>query len=67
VSVKKEGESSSKATDRLLDQVGAAHTGRDILRQLARIPELSWDDARIMVEIVTEDRESDTRDPYDLR
>lgn len=67
MSVNKEGEPISKAIDRRTDQVGAAHTGRDILRELARIPELSWEDARVMVEIVMEDRESGTRDPYDLR
>ena len=67
MSVNKEGESISKSIDRLTDQVGAAHTGRDILRGLAGIPDLSWEDARVMVAIVMEDRESDTRDQYDLR
>ena len=38
--VRKEGESFSKAIDRLIDEVGAAHTGRDILRGLASIPDL---------------------------
>ena len=50
-----------------MDQVGAAYTGRDILRGLAGIPELSFEDARDMLAIVAEDRENDTRDQYDLR
>ena len=57
----------SKARDRVVDGGDGANTGRKILRELARIPELSWEDARVMVEIVMEDRESDTRDQYDLR
>ena len=57
----------SKARDRVVDGGDGANTGRKILSELARIPELSWEDARTMVEIVTEDRESGTRDPYDLR
>ena len=36
VAVKKEVESLSEAIDRLLAQVGIAHTGRDILRGRAR-------------------------------
>jgi len=67
VSVRKEGESSSKAIDRLMDQVDAAHTGRDILRGLAGIPELSYEDARAMLAIVAEDREKEFWDQNDLR
>ena len=67
MSVRKDGESSSKAIDRLMDQVDAAHTGRDILRGLTGIPELSYEDARAMLAIVAEDRENEFWDQNDLR
>ncbi len=57
----------SKARDRVAAGGDGANTGREILSELARIPELSWEDAQIMVAIVMEERESDTRDQYDLR
>ena len=57
----------SRARDRDVGGGDEVNTGRGILRELARIPELSWEDAQVMVAIVLEDRESDTRDQYDLR
>ena len=65
--VKREGESFSKAIDRLIDQVGEAHTGRDILRELSGIRQLSYDDAGVMLSIVAENRENETWDDHDLR
>ena len=65
--VKREGESFSKAIDRLIDQVGAAHTGRDILRGLARVEPLSYGDAEVMLSVVAENREDETWDDHDLR
>lgn len=60
--VRKKGESLSKVIDRLVDHVGAAHTGRDILRSLAAIPDLSCEDARVMLAVIAENRETETWD-----
>ena len=65
--VKREGESFSKAIDRLIDEVGAAHTGRDILRVLAELPALSDEDAEVMLSVVAENRQNETWDEHDLR
>jgi len=65
--VKREGESFSKAIDRLIDRVGAAHTGRDILRNLSAIPTLSYDDAEVMLAVVAENRDNESWDDDDLR
>jgi len=65
--VKREGESFSKAIDRLIDQVGAAHTGRDILQELSGVMPLSSDDAQVMLSVVAENRENETWDDHDLR
>ncbi len=65
--VKNEGESFSKAIDRLIDQVGAAHTGRDILQGLSGVTQLSYDDAEVMLSVVAENRENETWDGHDLR
>jgi predicted CopG family antitoxin len=65
--VKREGESFSKTIDRLIDQVGAAHTGRDILRGLSTIKTLSYRDAEVMLSVVAENRENETWDDNDLR
>ncbi len=64
--VKREGESFSKAIDRLIDHVGQAHTGRDILSGLAAMPELSYDDAQVMLAKVAENRENEPWDTHDL-
>jgi predicted CopG family antitoxin len=66
-SVKREGESFSKAIDRLIDQVGSTHTGGEILSRLAEIPVLSSDDSAIMLAKVAENREEETWDELDLR
>jgi predicted CopG family antitoxin len=65
--VKREGESFSKAIDRLIDQVGAAHTGQDILQGLSDVKQLSYDDAEVMLSVVAENRENETWDDHDLR
>jgi len=65
--VKREGESFSKAIDRLIEQVGSAHTGRDILKGLSGVNQLSYDDAETMLSIVAENRENETWDDHDLR
>jgi len=65
--VKREGESFSKAIDRLIDQVGASHTGRDILQGLSAVTPLSDDDAEVMLSVVAENRKDETWDDHDLR
>jgi len=65
--VKREGESFSKAINRLIDQVGAAYTGRDILQGLSGVVPLSYDDAQVMLSVVAENRENETWDDHDLR
>lgn len=65
--VKREGESFSKAINRLIDEVGTAHTGRDILQGLSGVVPLSFDDAQVMLSVVAENRENETWDDHDLR
>lgn len=64
---KREGESFSKTIDRLLRQVGSAHTGREILRALEQFPPLPAADAAIMLGVVEENRASETWERHDLR
>ncbi len=64
---KRDVESLNRAIDRLISEDDGTHTGRAILGGIAGIQELSYEDARVMLAIVTEDRESETRDPFDLR
>lgn len=64
---KREGESFSKAIDRLLRQVGAAHTGREILRALREIPALPEEDAARFLAVVEENREGEVWERHDLR
>ncbi|HET6342620.1 MAG TPA: antitoxin VapB family protein [Gemmatimonadota bacterium] len=66
-SIKRRGESFSKAIDRLLTEVETAHTGSDILRALATIAPLSQEDSRVFLEIVAESRASERWDGRDLR
>ena len=66
-SVKREGESFSKAIDRLIDEVGDASTGRDILRGLSAVPPLSAEDAKRMLAVVAENRENEPWAEHDLR
>jgi predicted CopG family antitoxin len=65
--VKREGESFSKTIDRLLRQVGAAHTGREILRALREVPPLSQQDAAVMLSVIEENRAGETWERHDLR
>lgn len=64
---KREGESFSKTIDRLLRQVGAAHTGREILRALQEVPPLSRADAATFLAVVEENREGEAWERHDLR
>lgn len=64
---KREGESFSRAIDRLLEEVGAAHTGRDILRSLEDIPALDDQDSEVMLAVIRENRESEMWVEHDLR
>jgi predicted CopG family antitoxin len=66
-SVKREGESFSKAIDRLLSEVGEAHTGREILERLQAWPALSDEDARVFLKVIAENRSSEGWVPLDLR
>lgn len=67
VAVKKEEESLSEAIDRLLVQVGVAHTGRDILRGLETIAPLSEQDSEVFLQVVAENRASERWNERDLR
>ena len=64
---KREGESFSSATDRLLEEVGAAHTGRDVLRGLEEGPALDDQDAEVMLAVIRENLESEVREEHNLR
>jgi predicted CopG family antitoxin len=64
---KREGESFSKLIDRLLTEVGAAHTGGDILRGLEAMPVLSEADADTMLKVIAEDRDDEEWVEHDLR
>lgn len=64
---KREGESFSKAIDRLLREVAAAHTGNDILRALTEIAPLSDDEAAVMLAVVEENRSGEAWERHDLR
>jgi len=64
---KKDGESFSKAIDRLLEEVSGAHTGRHILCGLGEILALPEQDAEAMLAVVRENRESEAWEEHDLR
>lgn len=63
---KREGESFSGVIDRLLTEVGDAHTGTDILRRLGAITPLSEDDAAVFYGVVRENRAGERWDDPDL-
>jgi predicted CopG family antitoxin len=63
---KKDGESFSRLIDRLLREVGAAHTGSDILRGLATVAPLSEKDSEVFLGVVAENRASEGWDRRDL-
>jgi predicted CopG family antitoxin len=64
---KRDGESFSRTIDRLIEEVGAAHTGRDIIRGLAGLPVLDDKDAEVMLAVVAENRNGEDWDEHDLR
>ena len=63
---KREGESFSKAIDRLIREVGAAHMGRDVLRALEEIVLLLEEDAAVMLAVVEENRAGEAWEGHDL-
>ncbi len=65
--IKGEGESFSKAIDRLLDEVGSVCTGAEILRGLRMVPDLSDDEAESMLAVVRENRDQERWTVNDLR
>jgi predicted CopG family antitoxin len=65
--VKRHGESFSNTIDRLLIEVGAAHTGSDVLRGLGDVVPLSEEDSEAFLEVVAENRASETWNDRDLR
>jgi len=61
--IRAEGESFSRAIDRLLDRHLRAHTGADILANLGHAPPaLTDEEARQMVKIVEQHRQSESWD-----
>jgi predicted CopG family antitoxin len=64
---KREGESFSRAIDRILEEVGAAHTGLDVLRALEGVVPLPEADAAVMMAIVEENRADEAWERHDLR
>lgn len=65
-STKRESESFSKAIARLLDSVGAAHTGESILSQLSSVPPISDQDADRIMMVVRENHASEKWPEHDL-
>lgn len=64
---KREGESFSKVIDRLLSEVRAAHTGRDILQGLGSVAPLTQEDSETFLEVIAGNRASERWDERDLR
>ncbi|HEX9668352.1 MAG TPA: antitoxin VapB family protein [Thermoanaerobaculia bacterium] len=64
---KRDGESFSKAIDRLLTEFAAAYTGDDILSGLATIAPLSVADAEVFMQVVAENRAREGQGERDLR
>ena len=56
VANKREGESFPRMLDRLLQEVGDAHTGRAILRGLTAHASLSEADAQVFLGVIEENR-----------
>ena len=65
--VKRKGESFSSAIDRLLIEVGSAHTGRDVLGGLEAVAPLSEEDSETFLEVVAENRAGEAWNDRDLR
>ena len=66
-SVKREGESFSKVIDRLITEVGTAHTGGHILLALTELPALSVEDSEAFMQVVDENRRDEVWERRDLR
>ncbi|HVR30265.1 MAG TPA: antitoxin VapB family protein [Thermoanaerobaculia bacterium] len=66
-SAKREGESFSKTINRLLQDAGAVHTGKEILESLQHLPRLPQDEAEIMLRVVDENRTREAWPAHDLR
>ena len=64
---RRQGESFSEVIDRLLTEVGEAHTGKDILRGVEAFPPLSPEDAEVFLGVVTENRASEDWEERDSR
>lgn len=64
---RREGESFSKAIDRLLQEAAAVHTGGAILGKLAQIDPLSLEEAEEFLAVVAENRADEEWDDRDLR
>ena len=64
---KQESESFSRAIDRLLSVAEGRHAGADILRALKELPSLSEGDARLMQEVVDQNRTTEKWMRHDLR
>jgi predicted CopG family antitoxin len=66
-SAKREGESFSRAIDRLLREVGTAHSGSRILAGLETLTPLSEADAQVFLNVVDENRSDEAWEAHDLR
>lgn len=64
---KREGESFSRAIERLLTTAGEQHTGSDIVHRLHDVPELSTEEADVYLRVVAEHRATERWDRSDLR
>lgn len=56
VRVKREGESFSRAIERLLDEIRDSHSGSKIVHNLESISSLSEEDSHVFHDVVAEDR-----------
>jgi predicted CopG family antitoxin len=64
---RREGESFSKAIDRLLNDAADAHTGHDVLSRLAESSALSDAEADHFLAVVAENRGAEGWERHDLR
>jgi len=64
---KREGESFSEVIDRLLTEVGEAHTGTEILSGVETLSPLSTEDAEVFLGVVSGNRAGEDWEQRDLR
>jgi predicted CopG family antitoxin len=64
---KREGESFSEVIDRLLTEVGEAHTGKEILSGVETLAPLSTEDAEVFLGVVAGNRAGEDWEQRDLR